>query len=227
MADKQAWPRETRPLWAGLKVCLIIALLLQLVLIAPSAYELWYGVLSADELAQNLPALGIMLGGAALGIIMIFVYFLCIIYTARITFRMMKNLDSFNVTNARMGPAMTVIWYFIPFANLVMPYRGFQQIREGTFEAHPGTPPSDDASGLWWGTWILSNIIGTASFRMSLEAGGMSEYGPTDIGLYNLSLWLGIGSSVIGALSCWFMIRAFGPVARAQDEIIRTRVTTG
>jgi hypothetical protein len=223
MADDKQWPRLTRPLWAGLRVVLILALVLQVLLIAPAAYELWLGALTADAVEQNLAALGVVLGSLLLSVLWLVVFLLCVVYTSRITFRMMKNLDVLEAPGERMIPTMAVVWYFIPIANLLMPFRGFKQIWNGTFELSAEPGPSDGALGLWWLCWILSSITGTLSFRLSLESGGASEFGPTDAGLYNASLWLGIVSSVLGALAAWFMIKSFGPVSRAQDQIIRAR----
>jgi hypothetical protein len=205
----------------------VLALLLQLLLCAPSAYELWRGVVTADVMEHDTLAIAVMLGGAVIGLLWVIVFVLCVIYVSRLTFRMMKNLDALEAPGERMSPAMAVIWYFIPIANLLMPMRGVRQIWKGTFELADDPGPDDGVIVVWWVFWILANITGTWSFRLTLESGGMSEFGPTDIELYNTSLYVGIASGLLGALACWFMIKTFGPVARAQDEIIKARAARG
>jgi Domain of unknown function (DUF4328) len=149
------------------------------------------------------------------------IFLLCVVYTCRITYRTMKNLEALNAPGERMGPSMAVIWYFIPFANIFLPYRGVSQIWKGTFELSGESEPDDIVKLLWWLLWVASNILGTWSFRASMEAGGMNEMGPHDPSLYATSVWLGLASSVTGALACWFMIKTFGPIAQTQDAIIQ------
>jgi hypothetical protein len=223
MADDKTWPRMTRPLWAGLRVMLVLALILQLLLCIPTSYELWAGVLTPERIEADPAALLIPLAGLGGTVIWAFLFLLCIIYTCRITYRLMKNLDALEAPGERMGPAMAVIWYFIPIAGLIMPMRGVKQIWKGTFELASDPGPDDGVIIVWWVLWVLTNITGTWSFRLSMESGGMSEFGPHDIELYNMSIYVGLASSVLGALACWFMIKTFGPLSRAQDEIIRAR----
>ena len=226
MANEKTWPRQTRSLWNGLRVLLILSLLLQLLLCLPSAYELWRGPLTAEAMEADINGIIVALASGLLGLLWLIVLVLTIIYTCRITFRMMKNLDVMQAPGERMSPTMAVVWYFIPFANLIMPLRGVKQIWKGTFELSSEPGPDDGVVTLWWVLWVISNIAATLSFRMSMEAGGMSEFGPTNTELYNMSLYVGVASSLLGAAASWFMIQAFGPPARTQDEIIRARVPT-
>lgn len=224
MADKNPWPRATQPLWSGLSILLGIGLVVQLLLAVFASYELWNGVVTAQSVAD--PAtIAVLLAGLLFTIIWILVLLLCVVYTSRITFRMMKNLDVLEAPGERMSPTMAVAWYFIPIANLLMPLRGVRQIWKGTFDLASEPGPDDGVVTIWWVLWIISNITGTISLRMSIQSGGMNEMGPTNLELYNMSLWVGCASSVLGALACWFMIKTFAPLARAQDAIIGARAT--
>lgn len=221
MADNTTWPRMTRPLWSGFSILLGIAIVAQLLLGAASSQELVFGIITPETASPVL----ILIGLVALLLIVVWVitFLLCIIYTCRITFRMMKNLNALEAPGERMSPTMAVVWYFIPFANLFLPYRAVKQIWNGTFElaAEPG--PDDGVILLWWLFWIGANITGNISFRMSLEAGGMSDIGPHNVELYTASLWVGVASTVLSVLACWFMLKVFGPLSRAQDAIIAAR----
>lgn len=219
---EHTWPRPTASLWSGLSILLVIALVTQAVLAATSSQELWTGVLTAESFED--PTV-ILLGLVTLLflVIWVLVFFLTAIYTCRITFRMMKNLEALNAPGARMSPTMAVVWYFIPFANLFLPFRAFKQIWNSTFELSSEQAPDDSVALLWWITWVACNITGSISFRMSLQAGGMNETGPTNPELYITALWVSLASAVFGVLACWFMLKTFGPVARAQDAIISAR----
>lgn len=61
---------------------------------------------------------------------------------------------------------------------------------------------------------------------MTIESGGMDEFGPTNPEVYMWSLYTGIASSILGAAACWFMIKAFAPLAREQDAIIAAHAAT-
>lgn len=61
-----------------------------------------------------------------------------------------------------MSPAAAVGSYFIPFANLVRPYHAMREIDSATL----GEPSTDPTLGVWWGTWIVGNILANISFRM-------------------------------------------------------------
>jgi hypothetical protein len=226
MADNNPWPRPPGQLWSGLSILLGIGLVTQLLLGVASSMELWTGVVTAEtgEISPLIIMVG--LGSLALLVVWILTLVLTIIYTCRITFRMMKNLNVLEAPGERMSPTMAVVWYFIPFANLYLPYKAVKQIWKGTFELAGEAGPDDGVALLWWLTWIISNITGNVSLRLSMESGGMSEFGPHDIGLYTASLWLGLASALLGAVSCWFMLKTFGPVARAQDAIIAARSRT-
>lgn len=223
MADEKTWPRSPKPMWSVLRVLLVLAIVIQLALIIAPAYELWRGFLTEEIMAKDLTALAIALASTVFALFWLAVFVLAVVCTCRITFRMMKNLDVLEAPGERMSPTMAVVWYFIPIASLFLPYRGFKQIWRGTFELSDSIPASDGAVGPWWLFWILSNITSTLSFRLAMQSGGMSEYGPINFELYNMSLWVGIASSALGVLACWFMLGAFGPVVRAQEDIIRTR----
>ncbi|HMC91185.1 MAG TPA: DUF4328 domain-containing protein, partial [Allosphingosinicella sp.] len=62
-------------------------------------------------------------------------------------------------------PAWAVAWFFVPFANLVMP---FQAMKETWRESHEAAGLYDQAEtpllAWWWGLWIAVNVLGNISF---------------------------------------------------------------
>lgn len=223
MSDKNAWPRLTQPLWSGLSILLGVALVVQVLLTIASSQELWTGVMTAEAIAQNPMMIAFGLGTLLLLLVWVLVFLLCVVYTCRITFRMMKNLDGLGASGERTSPTMAVVWYFIPVANIFLPYRAVKQIWKGTFELAPEPGPDDGVITAWWVCWVLSNITSTVSFRMSMDAGGMNEMGPHNVELYMTSLWVSLASGVLLVAACWLMLRVFGPLSRAQDALIAAR----
>ena len=75
-------------------------------------------------------------------------------------YRSRANLDALNVTGLNYSPGWCVGWWFIPVANLVMPYRVFSEIDRGSrwrdkWVEH-GTP------GLvttWWLAYLFYGLL--------------------------------------------------------------------
>jgi hypothetical protein len=86
-----------------------------------------------------------------------------------------------NVRNAAGGGggslSFTLAWgigcWFVPFANLVLPYRAVAELAR---ESRPGPGPTGDRTGratpavipAWWAAWILASILGWISARMTI-----------------------------------------------------------
>jgi|CXWL01.1.fsa_nt_gi hypothetical protein len=223
--QKQGWPRNPISLWTGFRFFLFSALVLQLLIAAVQSYELFAGVITSETEA-SLTLIGVGLVGLILFVLWAITLLLCVVYTCRITYRLLKNLHAMEAPGEIMSPAWAVGWYFIPLANLVMPLRGIQQAWRGTFALSDQLEPNDGVIVLWWLTWIVGNVASNISFRMSLAADAYSESGPSDPALYLNSLYLAVAGCLLGAVSCWFMIKTFGPIVHAQDELIRARPAT-
>lgn len=81
-------------------------------------------------------------------------------------YRTNRNLSSLGVSQRHFTPGWSVGWWFIPFANLVQPFRAVceiwrgsdpQYIRRDLTEPGGGTPP---LVGCWWGSLMLAAVIG-------------------------------------------------------------------
>ena len=86
------------------------------------------------------------------------------------------------------SPAMSIVWWFVPLANLVQPYRIHADIHR-RYVATQGT-------GLvlvWWLVWMASNLVTNAAGRYWLIA---ETFDQLQIGLY---IWL-VGD-ILGAVS--------------------------
>lgn len=222
MAKNETWPRNPQDLWAALRFFLVAGFLLELISGALGGYEIWTGILGPEDFESPVVVLIGLATLASVGL-WIFVFLMCAICTARLTFRMGKNLNVLKAPGERMPPGWAVGWYFVPIANLLMPFRGLKQIWRDTFAISDRSQPDDLVAILWWASWLLSNLLGTWSFRATLESGGASEAGPTNPELYMASILFSLASSVLGAFACLFMLKTFGPIVQAQDEIIRAR----
>ena len=57
-------------------------------------------------------------------------------------------------------PGWSIGWFFVPFANLVMPFRGVQEVWRESHE-FAGRMEERDSPLLrwWWGLWLATNIV--------------------------------------------------------------------
>ena len=81
------------------------------------------------------------------------------------------------VKDLSFSPGWAVGWYFIPFANLVMPYRSLKETFKASFNTDDWKNievPHDFPA--WWTTWIIGNILTNASLRLSLNMGESYTY---------------------------------------------------
>jgi hypothetical protein len=104
-------------------------------------------------------------------------------------------------------PGWAVGYWFIPFANLVRPYNAVRSLltRLG------GEALAREARvGLWWGMWIVGNVLAQIETRMTMS-GGLDA--PTSSEAHVVGVFSSL-SSVIGAILCIGVVRS---IQRALD----------
>lgn len=210
--------RDPGGLWKWLRAFVAISALLSLVLGGSQIYEVLAGTpdIETDMLDPAVLAWIAVAGIAGIGFLLVFV--ICIVLTGRLTYRLMRNLHRLGSREAKIGPGWAVGWYFVPIANLWMPVRAVGEMWRGSHEM-AGEPEKDSAIPLWWGSWIISNIMSNISWGMSERS--YVEGVVTDPETYAMSLWLGAASNLLGALAALFMLMVFGPMVRLQSGIVR------
>ncbi|MEA2206843.1 MAG: hypothetical protein QOE77_3619 [Blastocatellia bacterium] len=96
-------------------------------------------------------------------------------------YRAYENLPAFGHwrSSIKFSSGWAVGSFFVPFVSLVVPY---QAVKELWRKSEPANALTFGESGppsffpLWWGFWIVSNIVSQISFRMTLE-----QKAPADI----------------------------------------------
>lgn len=162
-----------------------------------------------QELADNpLGAMAILLTGV-LGLATIAVYIATAIAFLMWLYRANNNIAAFGEPREHSA-GWAVGSFFVPFANLVVPYRATREIwrksdpvtAEGMFYAvsPPGFFPA------WWGFWIASNIASNVYVRMTLAEA------PLDA-----SAIVGIFSEVLSVGAAWLAILVVRDIDRRQE----------
>lgn len=167
----------------------------------PPDYDVTVDLLSADWV--------VMIGGF-IGMLSLL---LSIIFFSIFTFRAMKNLHVWGARNARMAPGWAVGWYFIPFALLFMPYKGMDQIVDGSMEVNDlpvlGTP----RLLLWWICWIAGGILDRIALRVD---GGFTTI--VDVPMQQLSAWITVASSTLLVIAALTILSVLKDVTQLQEQ---------
>jgi len=107
---------------------------------------------------------------AVIGIGQIIVFIACAFVTLRWLYLANANARALGATDLMGSPGLAIGWFFVPLANLFMPYMTVRDMWKAS--ANPRDWQGASASGailLWWLLWLASNIAGTVSFRLWLE----------------------------------------------------------
>lgn len=114
--------------------------------------------------------------GLAVGVFFIVSIIGCYIASGMWVYRAAANAQAAAPENDRITPGWSVGWFFVPFANLVMPYRALRQHWNGL---HGNSDMDASLPGwafLWWICWLIGNAIATASARINLNADTIAEF---------------------------------------------------
>jgi len=148
---------------------------------------------------------------AVLGIGAFVVYVLSVIFVCLWTFRAMKNLHTVKSRVVEVSPGWAVGWYFIPFANLWMPFKGMSQIWHGSHDQAGMASPGAAGLNWWWALWIISNIVSNISIRL----GGWDGTGLA----LNVALWLDVFTSFTFIICAWLLISITQRVSEVQTSM--------
>jgi hypothetical protein len=90
-----------------------------------------------------------------------------------------RNSRALSGLSLRFSPASTMWWYFVPFLNLVRPYQAVREIWQastpGPHNAAWFVLPSPPWLPLWWGTWLVFNVLTRLTEVLARRAGDAAE----------------------------------------------------
>lgn len=125
-------------------------------------------------------------------------------------YRAAANIVAAKVTGFDFTPGWAVGWYFVPFANLVQPFLAMRQIWNASHAGSSDLDRGDPILTLWWTAWLTSNI--TANISMQLV------WRSTSAEMYEVSLYLGIASSILDLVLFVVGMRLIERIAEAQRD---------
>ncbi len=149
------------------------------------------------------------------------VYIITIILFLMWFHRVSRNLKPLGVCDQQHSPGWAVGSWFVPFANLFVPYRIAREIwlksdndaNEYGFLNTESTVPG--FMSLWWGFWIISNIFQNAASQLSFRASS-SE-------MLSMEEWLIILANGLSIVTTIFVLRVIKDIT-ARQEISAARI---
>lgn len=77
------------------------------------------------------------------------------------------NARAFGAKGLEISPGWAVGWYFVPIMCLFKPFQGMEEIWEASVSpASWRSQRTPVLLRLWWGAWLLTNLIGTVVSRL-------------------------------------------------------------
>lgn len=125
-------------------------------------------------------------------------------------YRAHANLHEAGLPALEFTPGWAVGWYFIPIANLFKPLQAMRELwtdSHQTSDSFSAQPPGN--LGAWWGFWIVGNILGNISTRLSLMGNGSN---------LQVAIALGLISSLCTICAAWLLLGIIRQITAAQID---------
>ncbi len=126
-----------------------------------------------------------------------------------------------------MSPTFAVGYYLVPIANIFMPPRVTGLIARITFTAVEAPRNHNATIGWWWGTFLLAALLSNVATVIASSSGAYDHNASFDSAAYESSLSIGIAAWISNFVACYFMLRVFEPLVRAQAGLVRNWTTRG
>ena len=142
--------------------------------------------------------------------------FLSIILIGRWLYVSAKNNHLYEVKNLKFKPGWAIGWYFIPFANLIMPYRSMKETYKASFKRDDWESISIPYDiPIWWITWLITNILFNVSSRNYFSAINNLSYENLKFVLY-----IDISGDIFLIVNALFLIRIIRVISFNQRDLI-------
>jgi len=130
-------------------------------------------ITEGQEFGDNPIGAMVVLIVSLLALLGLLIYVTTVVFFCIWLYRAYSNLRAFRHPGTlEYSPGWAVGSFFIPFANLVIPYRAVKELwqksgpREEALLYEPGTPA---LFPIWWTFWLLASFAGRISMRVSFD----------------------------------------------------------
>jgi len=109
--------------------------------------------------------------GSIMGISLLVLLALAATFSARWILCANRNAQQHGEGWMTVSPRWNVGSFFVPFANLLIPFRGLRQTFQVSVDRDdPEAVPVPVSFRLWWAAWLTMGAVGQVSFRLSMKA---------------------------------------------------------
>jgi hypothetical protein len=163
------------------KILLIVDAIASGLLLLSEALSLALPPLTDDqELGDNPAGIAIALVMFLLALLNILVYLATVVFFCIWLYRAYDNLRAFGASARGLGysPGWAVGSFFVPFVNLIVPYRAVKELWQKSApadEAFLSEPAPPAWIHIWWVFWLLASFSGNISMRASFNENVSTE----------------------------------------------------
>jgi hypothetical protein len=126
----------------------------------------------ANGMMEPAPGSEPSLAAALSGGLFAFAFLACVVMSAMWLHKANANLRAAGIEMTH-SPSWSWGWYFIPIANLYKPYQAMREIWNESHRLRDTFAANDEGLlRIWWGCWIVGNIVSNVSSRLATIAGG-------------------------------------------------------
>ena len=141
--------------------------------ILAEALSLAFPLSEDQELGENPAGAIMVLLVFLLAVVELILYIATVIFFCVWLYRAYDNLRAFNTwSRLEYSPGWAVGSFFVPFVNLVIPYRAVREVwqKSGLPDDALLSEPSPPATfPVWWCFWLLASFAGNISMRASFN----------------------------------------------------------
>jgi hypothetical protein len=163
----------------------------------------------------ELGPLLLMVSAAYMGFAVVFIA--TIVLVGMWIYRAHSNVRAAGAGPLENTPGWAVGWFFVPIANLFKPFQAMRELWNVSHGQSDGySQDSEPVLKLWWGFWIVSNIVTNISAR-SMFTGGEIGQSATTV--------LDVIGSLLSIPAAWFLLQIVRQVNSAQRSTLAAAST--
>ena len=143
------------------------------------------------------------------------IFFISAVLLLAWIFRARKNLREFGAEELAYSPGWAVGCYFVPFANLVVPFRSMRELwnRSNGEDAYQASLTVPEVSA-WWTCFMAGNFIGVVQLAMFVVQSRSNIIFVTPPGV---NLALGAFANLLMIGSAIYLFHIIGAITRSQN----------
>lgn len=196
------------------KILLAVGAIVSVILLVSETLSLVVSPLREDEdISANPLGLAVTLITFLVAVLSVLVYLATVIFFCVWLYRAHSNLTAFGTprNGFEYSSGLAVGSFFIPFANLIIPYRAVREVWQKSIpldEALLSAPGTPTTFPIWWTFWLLSSFAGNLSFRLSFNE-------KVDEGTATIVSIVASALSIIAALMAYLVV---DQIDKRQEE---------